>query len=872
MKRIFPKLSLIVFTLFSLVPFCRAVTRHVPDDYATIQLAIDASAHGDVVELSEGIYVESIDFMSKAITVRAADGQLCEISNHGCCQINITNVEDGFAVLEGINLFKNDFNSENQGTLNIADSSVRVTNCDFKENITSGVFRTGGFIWITNSDVTINDCEISDTTIRDETLSSGVLFKIRRSNVRLFNTIISRNFTDMIIDTKDSELTVDSCSISNNTSRFGGGALHMENAILTITRSEISGNISQKACGGIHLVDMIDIVIGGFPNMGNTFAGNVGTYCDCILLDDNSGKTVNAQYNSFDRLLNDGIVRPYRRFDTHGCSFSETGISQDVYVSPEGSDDNDGLSSTTPFRTIQRAMRDLTPPPDKTITMHLAEGTYSSQTNGEQFPINMFSGVCVRGNTLANTVLQADGNSPVIGYVAVSDCSLSNITATGGSSEKGGGLYVADHATPNIVNCNFTSNTAERGGGAYVDNSGPIFIDCDVSSNQADYGGGIYATEGYMTVLNSQFINNSVTNYGGGLYLRAGSNQLQQCTISGNSATRGGGVRTYLPDTNYIVSCVISENQASAYGGGIACMAATTTLMNCLIISNSAVDEGGGIDARSDEEEEIDALPKILSTTITQNTAEAGDGILFRDETYGRVRNSIVYGNGDENISVSNSGSAITYSNIQGGYPGVGNIDADPLFVSGSGYDYRLAHLATGDSADSPCINAGATWARDVEFRIFGNKLTMKQFSTRSDNGVDTDNVDMGFHGQMPDFQLHPAVEILMDEYFSPGSPFDIKARVYNPSEILVKTPVTFAIQIAGQFYFWPNWSNSLCYLMLSIPHGISNVAVIPKCSWPDTGIDRENAIWIYGAMLTPDLSDIFGEMDSLEWGYGPPL
>ena len=136
MKRIFPKLSLIVFTLFSLVPFCRAVTRHVPDDYATIQLAIDASAHGDVVELAEGIYCESIDFMSKAITVRAADGQLCEISNHGCCQINITNVEDGFAVLEGINLFKNDFNSENQGTLNIADSSVRVTNCDFKENIT----------------------------------------------------------------------------------------------------------------------------------------------------------------------------------------------------------------------------------------------------------------------------------------------------------------------------------------------------------------------------------------------------------------------------------------------------------------------------------------------------------------------------------------------------------------------------------------------------------------------------------------------------------------------------------------------------------------------------------------------------------------
>ena len=41
---------------------------------------------------------------------------------------------------------------------------------------------------------------------------------------------------------------------------------------------------------------------------------------------------------------------------------------------------------------------------------------------------------------------------------------------------------------------------------------------------------------------------------------------------------------------------------------------------------------------------------------------------------------------------------SVTYSNVQGGFPGVGNIDADPLFVS----DTDL-HLQSG----SPCKDTG---------------------------------------------------------------------------------------------------------------------------------------------------------------------
>jgi len=46
---------------------------HVPDDYPTIQVAINAAADGDTIIVSPGRYIENIDFLGKAITVRSID-------------------------------------------------------------------------------------------------------------------------------------------------------------------------------------------------------------------------------------------------------------------------------------------------------------------------------------------------------------------------------------------------------------------------------------------------------------------------------------------------------------------------------------------------------------------------------------------------------------------------------------------------------------------------------------------------------------------------------------------------------------------------------------------------------------------------------
>ena len=63
----------IVITLTS-TSFAFSEIIYVPDDFQTIQEAIDNSADGDSVIVRSGIYMENINFLGKAITVKSEGG------------------------------------------------------------------------------------------------------------------------------------------------------------------------------------------------------------------------------------------------------------------------------------------------------------------------------------------------------------------------------------------------------------------------------------------------------------------------------------------------------------------------------------------------------------------------------------------------------------------------------------------------------------------------------------------------------------------------------------------------------------------------------------------------------------------------------
>lgn len=91
------------------------------------------------------------------------------------------------------------------------------------------------------------------------------------------------------------------------------------------------------------------------------------------------------------------------------------------------------------------------------------------------------------------------------------------------------------------------------------------------------------------------------------------------------------------------------------------------------------------------------------------------------------LENCIVWDNLPEQLT-TRVGLSASYSNVQGGRVGDGNIDADPLFVDPANGDYRLQE-------NSPCVNAGNPDSlmetfefetdRDGNPRIAGDRVDM---------------------------------------------------------------------------------------------------------------------------------------------------
>ncbi|MBU0640517.1 MAG: right-handed parallel beta-helix repeat-containing protein [Planctomycetes bacterium] len=96
--------------------------------------------------------------------------------------------------------------------------------------------------------------------------------------------------------------------------------------------------------------------------------------------------------------------------------------------------------------------------------------------------------------------------------------------------------------------------------------------------------------------------------------------------------------------------------------------------------------------------------PTISNCTLADNTAHFGAALacnsdlpLFSDVT---MLHCILWNGGDEIWNNDGATLTLTYCDVQGGWTGAGNIDADPLFLDLANDDYHLA-------ADSPCIDAG---------------------------------------------------------------------------------------------------------------------------------------------------------------------
>lgn len=219
--------------------------------------------------------------------------------------------------------------------------------------------------------------------------------------------------------------------------------------------------------------------------------------------------------------------------------------------------------------------------------------------------------------------------------------------------------------------------------------------------------------------------NSGYYGYGGGICVNTPAESgtcapvIENCTISGNTASvDGGGI--YGEDWATITNCTITQNSASLYGGGIY---GARIVTNCVVANNSARYNGAILGGAT-----------VTNCTVVNNSATYGAAI----ETLGyNVTNCIIWANSPAQVLAT----YVTYCDVQGGYTGAGNINADPLFVDAVAGDYHL-------SAASPCINAGDNYAPNLP-------ATDMDGNPRIVNGI----VDMGAYEYIPDGGL-PTVSI----------------------------------------------------------------------------------------------------------------
>ncbi len=138
MRNTFVVLSL-VLGIFATTAF--AATINVPADQPTIQAGINAAVNGDTVLVAPGTYIENIDFIGKAITVKSSGGSKVTIIDGGKVGTVVTfisgesqsTVLSGFTIQNGVAPL-----SSQGGGINIVNSSPAIRNNIVTQNTACG--------------------------------------------------------------------------------------------------------------------------------------------------------------------------------------------------------------------------------------------------------------------------------------------------------------------------------------------------------------------------------------------------------------------------------------------------------------------------------------------------------------------------------------------------------------------------------------------------------------------------------------------------------------------------------------------------------------------------------------------------------------
>jgi len=229
-------------------------------------------------------------------------------------------------------------------------------------------------------------------------------------------------------------------------------------------------------------------------------------------------------------------------------------VFKNLFVSPNGSNSNNGSSFSDALLTLNFAMSVISGDASNPVDIFLSPGTYSANTNGEEFPINCKDYIKIIGSGEDKTIVSGDTQNVVIRMADLYNISIERITITNGY------------------------------GGLSCYNSGLLLKNVKITNNHSEFGGGIYLERAYyVSLLNIEISNNSVSGCGGGIYMHSHSNPFIENVIICNNSGWGGGLYCVNSSDPQFINTTIANNS----GGGIYIKSGSDVFLDNCILSNN---------------------------------------------------------------------------------------------------------------------------------------------------------------------------------------------------------------------------------------------------------------------------------------------
>ncbi len=569
---------------------------------------------------------------------------------------------------------------------------------------------------------------------------------------------------------EDSNPIIKKCIIKENKAEMGGG-IYCCNSHITLSGVTITNNHATGWGGGIKLFN--ESIIEFDPYFLNNIYINYSSWGSD--LHKNLCPPLEILVDTFTVMNPDSYF--IKSVDSYGYPVEDITlnilnaklepVTADLYVNPDGDNNNSGLTSEEPLRMIAFALTKIASDSLHPNTIHIADGIYSPSLNDEKFPLNCRSYVSLIGDSMENTILDGEGLSYLINAEDLEkDYAIKNISIINGYATNQAGIKIRQNN--NILLEKLAIHNCEGSGesGMVINNTVNLFLkDIYIFNNL----GGIA-----LNLTNTDEISREFS--------------VENCIVNHNLPDEdpdvgyGGGInvvgRMSIPDIFYGVFKNVQitnnvNNDTFWFPSSVA-----LTVMN-----NAKVD--------------------LINSTIGDNTTPTGGAVKLDYGAEVNIINSILYGDIPRELVVDGRDMPCTLtvqnSLIQGGMWDImvlgnntlnwleGNKDEDPFWIGTGDYPYAL-------SDSSCCIDSGTIDTTGLHLpeydlagypRISGGRIDMGAYEWQDTHAVDKP-------------ELNNLNDILLQNY---PNPFSSSTTISFNLNKLLNIPMIFYKQINLEIY-----------------------------------------------------------------------